>query len=173
MYDRSSLHVRRRAAVCVYRLFRQWEGWIGTVSFFSGFSKSVATDRSTSSMRRCRPPFRDERKKGGKARGPVELPIRRSIQAVACEQPPLSGLQDTAFSRRRRASPCYPRTEKARASRRPIGRAGRAARRVSRDDVWAPTRIRCSCDSVQQMCRRVGEFGALYLKWRLTNYFVD
>lgn len=38
-----------------------------------------------------KPPFHDERKKGGKVRGPVELPIRRSIQAVACEQPPLSG----------------------------------------------------------------------------------
>jgi len=70
------VHVRRRYMVCVYRLLRQEDGDGGEVLFFPRFLEGRRGGPAASWTPRRRSPFDDERKKGGKARGPVELPIR-------------------------------------------------------------------------------------------------
>lgn len=72
--------------------------------------------------------FRRLRKKREASGRSGSFAVRRSIQAVACEQPPLSGWQQAKDGRRRRVA-ASPATEKARASRRFIGRAERRERR--------------------------------------------
>lgn len=139
-----------RVSVVSTAVEREGAGWERQV-FFSPTSRAgVRGGHPTSSATRHRSPFDDERKKGGKAHDPGELSIRRSIQAVACEQPPLSGMQKVAGTVDRPIVDTCPRTEKARASRRPIGRAERAgAPRGCRVDSrcsrgFAPDAIPCT-----------------------------
>ena len=101
--EHSRMHVRSLACACaqardcvrVSVVFRQ-EGRDRTRTvciFFPDVPGGRRCGHPPSSATQRRSPFDDERKKGGKARSVGKLSIRRSIQAVACEQPPLSGMQ--------------------------------------------------------------------------------
>lgn len=115
-------------APCIFFFFfvlSQGAGGGRQGSFVARFSLAAIASRSR------------KEKKGREARVSGELSIRRSTQAVACEQPPSSGSQNVGIGRRRLAS----------ARARPPKKRGRRDARLGEQDACnvAEEKLRVEC----------------------------